>query len=136
MLLIAVEVRASAIHGLGVFAGEAVAKGQTVWQFDPGMDRKHPAEWLQRQPAHVRRFMALYGVLSLDRRHYYIAGDQTLYINHSAAPNLVPRPEILVNDEEVVVAARDIAVGAELTIDYGTIDGADRDRLAQGGSLF
>ena len=43
---------------------------------------------------------------------------------------------VLCNDEGVVVAARDIAAGEELTIDYGTIDGGDRDKLALGLPLF
>lgn len=136
VLLIPVEVRQSAIHGLGVFAGAPVRAGEIVWQFDPGIDQLHPVAWLETQPEHVRRFVGTYCVLSLDKRHYYVLGDQTIFVNHSNAPNMEPRDELLVNGEGVVVAARDIAAGEELTIDYGTIDGGDRERLVNGDSLF
>ena len=87
MLLIAVEVRPSAVHGLGVFAREAAHRGAVVWQFDPGVDNRHPVSWLERQPGHVRRFVDIYGVLSLDKTQLSIPGDQTLFINHSSTPN-------------------------------------------------
>ncbi|MFI4987824.1 MAG: SET domain-containing protein [Alphaproteobacteria bacterium] len=136
MLLIAVEVRPSAIHGLGVYACEAVPCGRIVWQFDAGMDRRHPVSWLDGQPEHVRAFIATYGVLSLDKQHVYIAGDHTLFINHSPTPNLAPRDDLLVNGDGVVVAARDIAAGEELTVNYADIDGTDRDKVAQGLPVY
>ena len=84
----------------------------------------------------MHAYVAIYGVLSLDRGSIYLGGDHTMFLNHSPTPNLVPRDEVLRNDEGVVVAARDIAAGEELTIDYGTIDGGDRDKLANGLPLF
>lgn len=136
MLLVPVEVRQSPIHGLGVFAAAFIAKGTVVWQFDPGVDKRHSVEWLAAQPEHVRRFFTSYGVRSLDQRFYYLAGDYTLFINHSATPNMAPDPSHKVNEEEVVVAIQDIRPGEELTINYGEIDGADREKLARGIPLF
>ena len=136
MLLIAVEVRRSAVHGLGVFVREAVPAGTIVWQFDPGIDNRHPVSWLGRQPEHVRRFVDIYGVLSLDQSEIGIPGDQTLFINHSPVPNLAPRDEHIVNGEGVVVAARDIVASEELTIDYAAIAGDCRERAARGLPLF
>jgi|SRR5579863_6086201 uncharacterized protein len=136
MLLIAIRVLPSPIEGLGVFAAEPVSAGTIVWQFDPGVDHRHPLSWLERQAAHVKQHFARYGVVSLDRLSIYLGGDQTIYINHSATPNLVPQDELLRNNEGVVVAARAIAAGEELTVNYGDIDGADRDKLARGLPLF
>ena len=136
MLLVPIAVRDSPIHGLGVFAAAFVPKGTVVWQFDPGIDRRFPVEWVQRQPEHVRRFIASYAVLNLDGKSYTLTGDQTLFVNHSAASNIGPAPDIVVNGEEVVVATRDIQAGEEITVNYGDIDGADRDKLARGVALF
>jgi SET domain-containing protein len=136
MLLVPSEARPSPLHGLGVFTKVPVAAGEVVWQFDPGIDHRHPVSWLESQPPHVRAHVATYGVLSLDRGSIYLGGDHTMFLNHSPTPNLVPRDEVLRNAEGVVVAARDIAAGEELTIDYGTIDGGDRDKLAKGLPLF
>jgi uncharacterized protein len=136
MLLIPFEVRLSKIHGLGVFASEPIPRGTIVWQFDPGIDQRHPVSWVKRQPEHVRRFVASHCVLDLDKRHYLVLGDHSMFVNHSLHPNLVPDDEHRVHDEGVVVAARDVAAGEELTINYTEIDGADRDRADQGVSLF
>jgi uncharacterized protein len=136
MLLVPVEVRQSPIHGLGVFAGAPIRKGTIVWQFDPGIDQRHPVQWLVKQPEHVRRYVSTHCVLSLDKQHYYIVGDYTLFVNHSLTPNLTPADDVTVNDEGVVVAARSIKPGEELTINYATIDGADQERLDSGQPLF
>lgn len=136
MLLIPVELRPSRIHGMGVFAAAPIAASTVVWQFDRGVDHRHPAAWLKDQPPHVQAYVATYGVRSLDRQFIYLAGDQTLFLNHSMTPNLVPRDDLLRNGEGVVVAARDIAKGEELTVNYGDIDGGDREKLAQGLPLF
>lgn len=136
MLLIAVEVRPSGVHGLGVFARESVPRGRIVWQFDPGIDERHPASWLERQPEHVQRFVDVYGVLSLDKTEISIPGDHTRFINHSHTPNLLPREDIIVNGDIVVEAARDIAIGEELTVDYAAIAGDCREQAARGLPLF
>ena len=75
-------------------------------------------------------------MLSLDQSEIGIPGDQTLFINHAPVPNLVPRDEHIVNGEGVVAAARDIAAGEELTVDYAAIAGDCRERAARGLPLF
>jgi uncharacterized protein len=136
MLLIPFEVRLSSIHGLGVFATAPVRNGTIIWQFDPGIDQRHPVSWLKRQPEHVRRFVATHCVLSLDERHYLVLGDHSVFVNHSLSPNLAPDDDHKVHDEGVVVARRDIDPGEELTINYAEIDAADRDRETRGRPLF
>jgi len=136
MLLIPVKVAPSAIHNLGVFAVSPIRKGTIVWQFDPGIDHRHPVAWLSRQPDHVRRHALTYGVLNLAGTHYNLPGDHTMFVNHSESPNLAPDDDVQLNGDGVVVAARDIAAGEEITIHYGEIDGADRDRLRRGQPLF
>jgi hypothetical protein len=136
MLIVPVVVRHSAIHGLGVFATAFIPKGTVIWQFDPGIDRHLPAEWLKSQPPHVQRFVHSYAVLGMDQESYTLTGDWTLFINHANPGNMTPNPAIQVNGEEVVVAARDIHAGEELTIDYAEIDGADREKVRKGLPLF
>jgi SET domain-containing protein len=38
MLLVRTRLAPSAIHGLGVFAAEPIARGAEVWRFTPGFD--------------------------------------------------------------------------------------------------
>lgn len=99
----------SPIHGTGLFALDAVAAGAVVWAFDPAVDRvQHHAPcgclrdwaWRERDGAWV------------------LPGDDARYMNHSARPNVRSgggraRPD---------TAARIIAAGEELTIDYAVFD--------------
>lgn len=136
MLLIPIEIGPSPIHGVGVFTPKRISAGTTVWQFDPGLDQRHPIALLELQPPHVRTYLAKFAVISLDRSSYYILGDHTFLINHSETANLAPRDDVVVNGEGVVVAARDIAAGEELTVNYAEIDGEDQARLMQSRPLF
>ena len=92
------EVRKSPIHGLGLFAAEAIAAGDLV-----GHCRVKPADppgphtlWCDDGPVDV----------VCDLR----------FTNHSSTPNVV------YYDTLKVVALRDIAAGEELTYNYGKVD--------------
>jgi len=95
---IKLEVRASKIHGRGLFAVNAIARDTLV-----GVCEVEPADppgphtlWCDSGPVNV----------VCDLR----------FTNHSADPNVV------YYDSLRVVALRDIAAGEELTYNYGNVD--------------
>ena len=95
---IKLEVRASKIHGRGLFAVNAIARDTLV-----GVCEVEPADppgphtlWCDSGPVNV----------VCDLR----------FTNHSAGPNVV------YYDSLRVVALRDIAAGEELTYNYGNVD--------------
>ena len=95
---IKLEVRASKIHGRGLFAVNAIARDTLV-----GVCEVEPADppgphtlWCDSGPVNV----------VCDLR----------FTNHSANPNVV------YYDSLRVVALRDIAAGEELTYNYGNVD--------------
>ena len=95
---IKLEVRASKIHGRGLFAVNAIARDALV-----GVCEVEPADppgphtlWCDSGPVNV----------VCDLR----------FTNHSANPNVV------YYDSLRVVALRDIAAGEELTYNYGNVD--------------
>ena len=102
-----VEVRESAINGLGVFAVTPFSGGQAVLTIDDSrvVDEAHPL-----RPGD-------------DARHcdYLAAGKVVLmqyperHINHSCDPNTYVRT---VGGQRLVMALRDIAAGAEIPYDY------------------
>jgi len=121
MLLIPVRVRTSPIHGLGAYAAQPIAEGTPVWRFTPGFDLDLDPVELERQPEHFRKVLLHYGYLDLRLQRYVLCCDDARFINHDAAPNLVP--DYSQDRYGVDVAARDIAAGEELTIDYGLVEG-------------
>ena len=121
MLLILVEVRASPIHGLGAFAVAPIAKGTPVWRFTPGFDLDlDPAE-VECQPEHFRSVLLHYGYLDSRLQRYILCCDDARFINHAEEPNLTS--DYSQDRYGVDIAARDIAAGDELTIDYGLVEG-------------
>lgn len=113
MFVIRTRVGASPIHGVGVFAAEPVALGQTVWRFEPGFDRVITDEEFGTAPAAFRDFLAMYAYRSTDMDGQTILScDHARFLNHSDDPNTEEQPF-------VSIARRQIAVDDEITCDYG-----------------
>ncbi len=118
MLLIdGIEVRQSAIHGLGIFTTKAIPAGTPVsgWRADKDF-KLTPYEWAIL-PENLRKLLYVYCWVGPDG-DWYGSHDISRYTNHLDAPNLAW-------DEETKTskAARDIAAGEELTENYMQFDG-------------
>ena len=119
MLLVKTSVRASPIHGLGVFADVAIAAGTPLWRFDPVLDRIIPEAALAAYPPDVAEFLSVYCEYFPELGMLVLSGDNDRFTNHSETPNTAV---ILPNGPEaMVVACRDIAAGEEITCDYAVI---------------
>ena len=122
MMLVRTEVRASAIHGLGAFLLEPVARGQVIWRFDSRIDRVYSPEEVDSLPGAVRDYLMTYCTWREDVGLYVLCGDNGRYFNHSAEPNTVSSGVCFGDD----VAAEDLPAGTELTTDYRAICDAVR----------
>ena len=113
MFLIATRVAPSTIHGLGVFACEPVAAGAVVWRYHPGFDRTLSDADVEAAPEAVRAFLETYAyrAVQLDGA-LVLSGDHARFLNHSDHPNTEEGPLLS-------RARRAIAVGEEITCDYG-----------------
>lgn len=117
-----VRLGCSAIHGVGVFAGEDIAAGTNVFATDTLPMRWIDEAELARLPMSDfhRRFYRDFAVRRGDRLG--CPADFNLltvgwYVNQPAEgqlPNLVPSPDF------DLIAARDIRRGEELTLDYAS----------------
>jgi uncharacterized protein len=120
MLLVPAIVKPSPIHGLGAFAVQPIAEGTVVWRFTPGFDLDlDPAE-VERQPEHFRKVLLHYGYLDKRLQRYILCCDDARFINHADEPSLAS--DFMQDRYGVEVAARDIAAGEELTVDYGLLE--------------
>jgi uncharacterized protein len=121
VLLVRVRIANSPIHGLGVFAAGSIAKGTPVWRFTPGFDLDLDPALVQAQPAHFRQALLRYGYVDLRLQRFILCCDDARFLNHSDEPNL--RADFAADPYGVDFAARDIAAGEELTVDYGVVEG-------------
>lgn len=122
MMLVDTEVKQSAIHGLGVFLLEPVKAGQVIWRFDARIDRVYSQTELASLPDHIQRFLHTYSTWHEATGLYVLCGDNGRFFNHSHTPSTLSRGVSFGEDW----AARDLAVGEELTSDYATICDAAR----------
>ena len=109
------EVRASQIHGRGLFATMGIAKDEIVAvKGEHIVDRKTLRERITPRlgPVEIQIGQDLFTAPVTDEEREL----SMLYSNHSCNPNLGVRGEI------TFVAMRDIRVGEELTHDWATTD--------------
>jgi SET domain-containing protein len=112
MLLVKTYLDASSIHGVGVFAGEFIAKDTLVWKFDPLIDIILTPEQLAEFPESAKEFIISHAVpYPFGADNYCLTLDNAQYMNHSLAHNLQPND---MGDRALV----DIPKGTELTVNY------------------
>jgi len=122
MMMVETELRASPIHGIGVFVTERVRAGDLIWRFDSRIDRVFSGDELDEMPAQLQRFLRTYSTLHQELNLWVLCGDNGRHFNHSDNPN-TRSLGIAFGDD---VAANDLAPGTELTSDYRTICDAMR----------
>jgi hypothetical protein len=120
------EVRDSSIHGKGLFAREAIARGEIVAV--KGGHVLTASAWARLEPtlgsAEIQIADGLFmAPVNADHRN-----GSMLYTNHSCDPNLALQGQI------VLVAMRDVAPDEELTIDWATTDDLDYELTCHCGS--
>lgn len=116
-----VMIKASPVHGIGVFAIRDIPKGtQDIFSQGVGEWIEVSKEEVDALPKHSRDLVENHCLF--DDKSYFIPDygfklvDLVIYLNHSDTPNVVS-----INDGERFEAIRDIVCGEELFVDYGTI---------------
>lgn len=112
----AFEVRASAIHGRGVFARAPLAAGVPVARWTEGVDHKlAPAAFARLRPGE-RAFLEPFAWVDGEGWYRWSSG-ASRFLNHGRPANLVWDPAT-----QTTRTARAIAADEELTEDYGEFD--------------
>lgn len=119
-------VKASAIHGRGLFAKEAIARGEIVCVKGGHVFTRATLREIQPRlgPAEIQLAEDLFiGPLAEEERE-----GSMIFSNHSCAPNIGVRGQI------VFVALREIHAGEELTHDWATTDDDDYESVCNCGA--
>ncbi len=119
MLLVRTYLAPSRIHGIGLFAGQRIARGTVVWRLDPRIDVELAERDIEALAPPARDQVRKYTYLDLVRGTYVLCGDDARFFNHDDHPNCHDYPDA---DGGTTVAARDIEEGEELTSDYARFD--------------
>ena len=117
MMMVDTELKASGIHGIGVFLLEPVAAGQLIWRFDSRIDRVYSEDEMASLPERTRKFLQTYSTWRSEIGLWVLCGDNGRHFNHSDTPNTVSDAIAFGQDSAVA----DLSAGTELTSDYMTI---------------
>jgi hypothetical protein len=109
MLLVKTYLDKSAIHGLGVFAGQFIRKGTKIWRFVEGFDRFYSPKEFAKLPKPARAFIKFHG--------YRVDGEILLTVDHDRHMNHSEDANTYLHNG-YAIARRNIAKGAEITNDY------------------
>jgi uncharacterized protein len=113
-----IQVRRSGVHGKGVFAVKALAKGETVIEYTGEVItwkealRRHPHD--PKDPNHTFYFH-IDDEWVIDAKH---GGNAARWINHACKPNCEADEE---EGRVFIKTLRKIAPGEELFYDYGLV---------------
>lgn len=118
MLVIATELKQSALHGLGVFTRDPLGAGQVVSRFQPPFDVQFTANLFAVLSPVEQAYLRHYAYRNVFSGLYILPGDHDRFMNHSATPNVGMNPD----GSLTCVALRPVAAGEELTCDYRTFD--------------
>lgn len=131
MLLVKTRIGPSKIAGIGLFAGQLIPKGRMIWKFQPGFDQEISKRKLVQLSAAAKGQFLNYAYLLPNRDTYILCFDDARFFNHSDNPNVLDA-EVPNEKDWVVIAAKNIAKGDELTCDYRVFD-ADFDHKMKKG---
>jgi SET domain-containing protein len=113
MMLIAVDLKSSPIHGLGLFAITDIPKGTVLWRREPGFDLQFTQEQVDKLPKLTQDYIYTYACTDKDGT-MWLWPDNAKFWNHSDDPNTG-------DIDLTTIALKDIKAGEELTIDYRLI---------------
>jgi SET domain-containing protein len=114
MLVVPTELRASPIHGIGVFLLAPVKKGDLIWRFDSRIDRVYTREEIDSLPQIARDFVNIRAYLHKETRLWVLCGDNAKYYNHSKNPTALSVGRGFSDD----IAAHDLPPDTEITSNY------------------
>lgn len=117
MLLVKTRIGSSKIHGIGLFAAENILKGTIIWNFSSKFDQKFSINQINKLPWIAKQQFLNYAYRS-NKNNYILCCDDARFLNHSNDPNTIDDNE----EEGMVLAARNITEGEEITTNYMTFD--------------
>lgn len=115
MLKVKSYLATSKVHGIGLFAGEGIKEGTTVWQFNPYIDQVFTIRKFRTICSSVNHFGLQHLYASSYKRNdkYYYITDNARFINHSSE-----NFNIMFSDDNTEIACHDIKKDEEILENY------------------
>lgn len=115
MIHIKYALKASGLHGIGLFADQTIRKGAIVYTASPLLDLNITQEQFDSLHQKEKDEILWWGFFDEPSQMWHVDFDVSKFINHSYDATLAQDPSL---DEAHLVATRDIEIGEELTQNY------------------
>jgi SET domain-containing protein len=115
MIHISYKLKASELHGVGLFANEDIKSGQLIYTASPLLDLNITQDQFDSLDKKEQDEILWWGFFDQPSQMWHVDFDVSKFINHSYDATVTQDEQ---HDEAYLVAARDITVGEELTQNY------------------
>lgn len=115
MIHVRYQLKESGLHGIGLFADQALKKGDLVYTASPLLDLNITQEQFDSLEKREQEELLWWGFFDEPSQKWHVDFDVSKFINHSFSSSVTQSKE---HDEAYLIAARDIADGEELTQNY------------------
>lgn len=109
------KLKASDLHGVGLFTDEPLAKGQLLYTASPLLDLNITPKQFDTLDEKEKKEILWWGFFDQPSQMWHVDFDVSKFINHSYTATVTQDES---HDEAYLVAARDIEAGEELTQNY------------------
>jgi SET domain-containing protein len=109
------KLKASNLHGIGLFIDEDVKQGELIYTASPLLDLNITQEQFDLLDQKEKDEILWWGFFDHPSQMWHVDFDVSKFINHSYRANLTQHDN---RDEAYLIAARDISIGEELTQNY------------------
>src|SRR3990167_7333382 len=89
MLLVKTKIAPSKTSGIGLFAGEFIAKGTCIWRFKKEFDIRVPKNYPDTLSEPAKNFFQTYAYQNPKTLNYVLCTDNARFFNHSDTPNTI-----------------------------------------------
>ncbi|RLV57709.1 SET domain-containing protein [Parashewanella curva] len=107
MFNVAVCIKPSAIHGIGLFTKQMIKKGQVIYTETPELDLHLSKEQFAELDEKEQAFIEHFGFFNETENHWHLSHDNIRFCNHATQSNITWK------DNAYLVALRDITKGEE-----------------------
>lgn len=128
MIHIKYALKASGLHGIGLFADQRIRKGKIVYTASPSLDLNITQEQFDLLHQKEKDEILWWGFFDGPSQMWHVDFDVSKFINHSYDAALTQNSDF---DEAYLVATRDIEMGEELTQNYLEFESSE-DLLRRG----
>jgi uncharacterized protein len=125
MIHIKYKIKASKVHGIGLFTNQNIEKGDLIYTPTPLLDVDITQEQFNSLKLEEQKEVKYYGYFNKKTKMWHVAFDAIRILNHGLPANVTQ------DENMVMVAKRDITKGEELLQDYAEIYPKEGEHFAR-----